>query len=109
MNTAAAGLSLDRFRSVAVLKSDHFSTIERGFWRGDAGEAEAGLRRIDHGPWWQRARARRLRRREGPARARRGGAGIGPKLLASAPEFLVRVGLPGLPMHLARPENDAAY
>ena len=109
MNTAAAGLSLDRFRSVAVLKSDHFSTIERGFWRGDAGEVEAVLRRIDHVPWWTRPVARSFLKREARALARIGGAGIGPKLLASAPEFLVRAWVPGLPMHLARPENDAAY
>ena len=35
---------LSRFRPAAVLKSDHFSTVERGFWRADKGEVEAVLR-----------------------------------------------------------------
>ncbi len=109
MNPNTPHASLDRFRAAAVLKSDHFSTIERGFWRGDTGEVEAVLRRIDRVTWWTRPIARHFLKREARALARIGGAGIGPELLASAPEFLVRAWVPGLPMHLARPENDAAY
>ncbi len=109
MNPKTQNVSLVCFRSAAVLKSDHFSTIERGFWRGEAGEVEAVLRRIDRVPWWTRLIARHFLMREARALARIGGAGIGPKLLANAPDFLVRAWIPGLPMHLARPENDVAY
>jgi hypothetical protein len=52
---------LSRFRPAAVLKSDHFSTVERGFWRTDKGEVEAVRRRFDEVPWWLRRRKIQLR------------------------------------------------
>lgn len=109
MDPKTPNVSLKHFRSVTVLKSDHFSTIERGYWRSETGEVEAVLRRIDRAPWWTRPIARNFLKREARALEQIDGAGIGPKLLASAPDFLVRAWISGLPMHLARPENDVAY
>jgi hypothetical protein len=98
-----------RFRPVAVLKSDHFSTIERGFWKTDAGEVEAVVRRLDQVPWWTRPIARWFARHEVRALERISGINIGPQLIARGDDFLVRSWIPGLPMQLARPEGDVAY
>ena len=62
-----------RWRSATVLKSDHFSTVERGFWREDNGEVEGVLRRFDHVPWWIRPVAYHFGRREARALERLGG------------------------------------
>lgn len=105
MNDTSAG----RFRLVAVLKSDHFSTIERGFWITDAGEVEAVVRRLDQVPWWTRPIARWFANREARALERIAGIGIGPQLIARGDDFLVRSWIPGLPLQLARPEGDAGY
>lgn len=97
-----------RWRSVTILKSDHFSTVERGFWRTDEGEVEGVLRRFDHVPWWVRPIAYHFGRREVRALARLRGI-AGPRLLAEGDGFLVRTWIDGLPMHIARPESDRAY
>ncbi|MEX2128660.1 MAG: serine/threonine protein kinase [Xanthobacteraceae bacterium] len=99
---------LSHWRPVAVLKSDHFSTVERGFWRENGREVEAVLRRFDDVPWWMRPVAYHFGRREANALARLGGI-AGPRLLAQGDGFLVRSWIDGLPMHLARPEGDAGY
>jgi hypothetical protein len=101
--------SLSHFRTVAVLKSDHFSTIERGFWQGDGGDTEAVLRRIDGVPWWTRLIATWFLKREIAALERIGDLDLGPRLLAHGSDFLVRAWIPGLPMQLARPTDDRAY
>jgi hypothetical protein len=93
---------------MTVLKSDHFSTVERGFWRTDGGEVEAVLRRFDHVPWWIRPIAYHFGRREAGALARLGGL-AGPRLLARGNGFLVRSWIDGLPMHLARPAGERGY
>jgi hypothetical protein len=90
------------------LKSDHFSTVERGFWRTEHGEVESVLRRFDNVPWWVRPVAYHFGRRERQALARLNGI-AGPRLLASGDGFLVRTWIDGLPMHLAKPERDAGY
>ena len=97
-----------RWRSVAVLKSDHFSTVERGFWREDAGEVEAVLRRFDNVPWWIRPVAYHFGRREARALERLKGT-AGPRLLAFGNGFLVRSWIDGLPMHVARPAGDEGF
>ena len=99
---------LSRFRPAAVLKSDHFSTVERGFWRTDEGEVEAVVRRFDAVPWWLRAIAFHFGRREAQALARLAGL-AGPRLIAQGKGFLVRSWIDGLPMHLARPTGDLGY
>jgi hypothetical protein len=100
--------NLSRWRPVAVLKSDHFSTVERGFWRTDDGEVEAVLRRFDGVPWWVRPIAYHFGRREADALARLRGV-AGPRLLAQGNGFLVRSWIDGLPMHLSRPSGEREY
>ena len=97
-----------RWRSVAVLKSDHFSTVERGFWREDTGEVEAVLRRFDNVPWWIRPVAYHFGRREARALERLKGT-AGPRLLAFGDGFLVRSWIDGLPMHVAQPDGDSRF
>jgi hypothetical protein len=99
---------LSRWRPLAVLKSDHFSTVERGFWRTDGAEVEAVLRRFDRVPWWVRPIAYHFGRREAGALARLGGV-AGPRLLAQGNGYIVRSWIDGLPMHLARPEGEREY
>jgi hypothetical protein len=97
-----------RWRASAVLKSDHFSVVERGFWRTDNGEVEGVLRRFDSVPWWVRPVAYHFGRRETRALGRLNGI-AGPRLLASGDGFLVRAWIDGLPMHIAKPEGDRGY
>ena len=106
MTSPSADLS--RWRSETILKSDHFSTVERGFWRGDNAEVEAVLRRFDHVPSWVRPIAYHFGKREVSALARLKGI-AGPRLLAHGEGFLVRSWIDGLPMHLARPAGDREY
>ncbi len=99
----------DRWRSGVVLKRDVFSTIERGRFRTDNGEAEAVLRRIDQVPWWSRVLARELFRRERRALAVAGKLGIAPPLLFAGTSALVRGWIDGVPLHIAKPHGDAGY
>jgi hypothetical protein len=99
---------LSRWRPEAVLKSDHFSTVERGFWRADGSEVEAVLRRFDHVPLWVRPIAYHFGKREVSALDRLKGI-AGPRLLARGDGFLVRSWIDGLPMHIARPAGDREY
>ena len=41
-----------RWTEGVLLKRDVFSTVERGRFRGDSGEVDAVLRRLDEVPWW---------------------------------------------------------
>jgi hypothetical protein len=101
--------SMDRFRPVAMLKSDHFSSVTRGFWRTDRGEVEAVLRNFYDVPWWTRPIARFFARNEIRALERLTEADVGPVLLARGKGFLVRSWVEALPMHLAQPKGDVAF
>ena len=98
-----------RWRPGVVLKRDVFSTIERGRFATDRGEVDAVLRRIDGVPWWNRALARMLFRRERRALAAAGPLGIAPPLLFAGRRVLVRGFIDGVPMHIAKPDGDAGY
>ena len=108
MTSARPLENLDRWRPEAVLKSDHFSTVERGFWLLDGSEAEAVLRRFDQVPLWVRPIAYHFGKREVSALDRLAGL-AGPTLLAHGNGFLVRSWIDGLPMHLAKPAGDREY
>ena len=60
-----------RWRTDVVLKRDVFSTVERGRFRGDSGEVEGVLRRLDQIPAWISPLAFHLFARERRARRRR--------------------------------------
>ncbi len=98
-----------RWHSGVVLKRDVFSTIERGLFRGENGEVDAVLRRIDDVPWWSRVLAHALFRRERCALAIAGPLGIAPPLLFTGRQVLVRGWIDGVPLHIARPHGDTAY
>lgn len=100
--------ALMNWRSVAVLKSDHFSTVERGYWRTSSGEEEAVLRRFDNVPLWIRPIAYHFGRREVNSLQRLDGL-AGPRLLAYGPGFLVRSWIDGLPLHMAKPEGENKF
>jgi hypothetical protein len=99
----------ERWQGGIVLKRDVFSTIERGRFRGEAGEVEAVLRRVDVVPWWSRGLAHLLFWRERRALAIAGPLGICPPLLFAGRRVLVRGWIDGVPLHIAKPHNDARY
>jgi hypothetical protein len=98
-----------RWRSHVVLKRDVFSTVERGHFVTPSGEQEAVLRRIDGVPWWTFGLARHFLHREARALDRAGRLGIAPPLLFLGKRVLVRGWIDALPLHIAKPEGDAAY
>jgi hypothetical protein len=98
-----------RWQSTTVLKSDAFSTIERGRFRTEQGEVDAVLRHLDAVPWWSRLLAKELFRRERRALGVAGALEIAPPLLLTGQQFLVRGWIDGVPLHIAKPYGDAAY
>jgi predicted Ser/Thr protein kinase len=98
-----------RWRGEVVLKRDVFSTIERGYFRTQDGEVEAVLRRIDEVPWWSSTLAHLLFRRERRALAQADALDVGPRLLHADRCMLVRRWIPGVPLHIAKPQGDIGY
>ena len=92
-----------------LLKRDVFSTVERGRFRGDQGEVDAVLRRLDQVPWWSYLPARHLFGRERRALALARGLEVGPELLWAGRQALVRGFIDGVALHLAKPFGDTAY
>src|SRR5271154_7147476 len=86
----------EAWRSGVLLERDIFSTIERGHSRAEAGEVEAVLRRLDEVPWWCRALAHFLFRRERRALAIAGPLGICPPILFAGRRMLVRGWIDGV-------------
>jgi hypothetical protein len=98
-----------RWQSRTVLKTDVFSTIERGRLRTEQGEVDAVLRHLDAVPWWSKPLAKALFRRERRALGLAGGLEIAPPLLLAGEKFLVRGWIDGVPLHIAKPYGDAGY
>src|SRR5712671_4409365 len=92
-----------------LLKRDVFSTVERGRFRGDQGEVDAVLRRLDQVPWWSSLPARHLFGRERRALALANDLHVGPELLWAGRKVLVRGFINGVAMHLAKPFGDVGY
>src|SRR5258706_1078261 len=88
-NDDAAFLSA-RWTEGVLLKRDVFSTVERGRFRGDNGEVDAVLRRLDQVPWWSYGLALHLFARERRALALARGLNVGPELLSAGPRAPVR-------------------
>ena len=104
----AAALSA-RWTEGVLLKRDVFSTVERGRFRGDAGEVDAVLRRLDQVPWWSFLPARHLFARERRSLTLAKGLHVGPELLWTGRRALVRSFIDGVALHLAKPAGDIAY
>jgi hypothetical protein len=98
-----------RWKEGVLLKRDVFSTVERGRFRGDAGEVDAVLRRLDQVPWWSVGLALHLFARERRALALAKGLNVGPELLWAGRRALVRGFIDGVALHLAKPHGDVAY
>src|SRR5712691_5312274 len=98
-----------RWTEGVLLKRDVFSTVERGRFRGGAGEVDAVLRRLDQVPVWSYLLARHLFARERRALALARDLDVGPRLLWAGRRALVRGFIDGVALHLAKPHGDAAY
>jgi hypothetical protein len=98
-----------RWTEGVLLKRDVFSTVERGRFRGDEGEVEAVLRRLDQVPVWSTVLALHLFTRERRALALARDLNVGPKLLWAGRRALVRGFIDGVALHLAKPHGDLAY
>jgi hypothetical protein len=92
-----------------LLKRDVFSTVERGRFRGQEGEVDAVLRRLDAVPWWSYPVASHLFSRERSALGLARGLEVGPELLWAGRRALVRGFIDGVALHLAKPHGDRAY
>src|SRR5215471_8629268 len=92
-----------------LLKRDVFSTVERGRFRGQAGEVDAVLRRLDAVPWWSYPVASHLFSREKRALGLARGLEVGPELLWAGRRALVRGFIDGVALHLAKPHGDIDY
>src|SRR5438045_7479402 len=88
-NEDAAVLSA-RWSEGVLLKRDVFSTVERGRFRGDNGEIDAVLRRLDDVPWWSLIPARHLFARERRALAKAHGLNVGAGLLWAGRQAVLR-------------------
>jgi hypothetical protein len=98
-----------RWTEGVLLKRDVFSTVERGRYRGGAGEVDAVLRRLDQVPWWSYIPAHHLFTRERRALTLARDLHVGPELLWAGRQALVRGFINGVALHLAKPFGDAAY
>lgn len=92
-----------------LLKRDVFSTVERGRFRGDHGEVDAVLRRLDQVPWWSYILAHHLFTRERRALTLARELHVGPELLWAGDKVLVRGFIDGVALHLAKPVGDLGY
>jgi hypothetical protein len=98
-----------RWSEGVLLKRDVFSTVERGRFRGETGEVDAVLRRLDQVPWWSYGVALHLFARERRALTAARGLDVGPELLWAGRRALVRGFIGGVAMHIAKPAGDVAY
>jgi hypothetical protein len=97
------------FRRDDVLKSDVFSTIERGRATTASGEVDAIKRDITTARWWALPIAGHFARREARALARVSHVPGVPRLLDADRTGLLRAFVSGLPMQLAKPHGNATY
>lgn len=98
--------SRGRFEPDMVLKSDTFSTIERGTFIGADGTRRPAVRRLfGEVAWWVKPIANHFAWREAKALAAATGLKAGPELVDQGPGFLVRSWIDGLPLHLAKPSD----
>ena len=99
-----------RFEPEMVLKSDTFSTIERGTFVGADGARRPAVRRLfGQVAWWVTPIANHFAWREATALRAASGLKAGPELVDQGPGFLVRSWIDGLPLHLAKPTDPAWF
>ena len=91
------------FMRVATLKSDVFSTIDRGIWHGASGEESAIRRDLTTARWWAKPLAWHFGRRETESLRRASGIRGVPKLHAASDGIIIRGFIEGLPFQMAKP------
>ncbi len=96
-----------RFERAATLKSDVFSTIDRGVWRSGAAELPAIRRDLTTARWWAVPLAWHFGRREREALARTSGIRGVPMLHAAGDGVIIRGFIEGLPFQMAKPHAQA--
>src|SRR3954468_18997274 len=106
---ADAAILSTRWAEGVLLKRDVFSSVERGHFRDETGDADAVLRRIDQVPWWSFIPAKHLFARERRALEKARGLHVAPELLWAGRKALVRSFIDGVALHLAKPTGDAGY
>lgn len=98
------------FELDTVLKRDTFSTIERGFWRDEAGNAFPAVRRnYADVKWWVKPLARHFAKREARALRQAEGSGHTVPVYALEEGHLVRGFVDGIPLQIAKPRGDVAF
>ncbi len=98
------------FEREAVLKSDVFSTVERGVVVTATGERLPAIRRdLSTARWWARPLALHFAARERRALRRAAGIPGVPMLIHADRHTVIRGFVDGLPMQVARPHGNAAY
>ena len=102
-----AAILSTRWAEGVLLKRDVFSSVERGRFRDETGDADAVLRRIDQVPMVVLySGASICSRASGAHWQRRGDFDVGPELLWAGRKALVRGFIDGVALHLAKPYGD---
>jgi hypothetical protein len=96
------------FTRIATLKSDVFSTIDRGIWRDGAGEHPAIRRDLTTARWWAKPLAWHFGWREERSLAAASGVRGVPALHRAGDGVIVRGFIEGLPFQMAKPYGNAA-
>jgi RIO-like serine/threonine protein kinase len=91
---------------MALLKRDVFGSVLR---IDDEHGPHCVRRELRGSPWWARALAAHLLRREARALRHLHGLSGVPTLLRTEPQALERAFIPGEPMHLAKPRDPAYF
>lgn len=96
------------FMRLTTLKSDVFSTIDRGVWRDAAGEQPAIRRDLTTARWWAKPLAWHFGWRERRSLDKVSGVRGAPQLLDAGDGYIVRSFIEGLPFQMAKPYGNAA-
>jgi hypothetical protein len=103
-----AGREGGQFERVATLKSDVFSTIDRGVWKDGGGDHPAIRRDLTTARWWAMPLAWHFGRRERQSLARAAGIAGVPALHAAADGVIIRGFIEGLPFQMAKPHGQVS-
>ena len=108
VSTLVSSRDTSAFVRVATLKSDVFSTIDRGIWHGASGEEPAIRRDLTTARWWAKPLAWHFGKREIEALRRASGIHGVPKLHAASNGIIIRGFIEGLPFQMAKPYGQTA-
>lgn len=107
-NTTPPSADTNAFERLATLKSDVFSTIDRGLWRDSDGEHPAIRRDLTTARWWAKPLAWHFGVRERKSLGRASGIEGVPILHAASDGIIIRGFIEGLPFQMAKPYGQPA-